>query len=556
MSTLPNDRSRTTANVGPRPEDVDREVTTSVTPRAFRARRVLDVPVDPTTPLADLHDLGAYEVLFGIVRVLGRPVGYAEIPITAGGCSSRQLTMGVFTQCEGAIVNELLARALADGTFPSGPGAMTDPEGRERGHQMPSLTVAVCTRDRTEDLARCLASLDRLDYPVLERLVVDNAPPGDATARLVKDQHPGVRYVHEPCPGLNWARRRAVAEATGDIIAFVDDDVVADPDWARHISAVLRDNPDVMAVTGLVVPFELETEAQLRFERLGGLGKGFVRQWHRTHWQESAGRRYANTGPLGVGANMAFRRSVFREVGPFDPALGAGTTTGGGDDLDAFFRVLKAGHTLVYEPAAFVRHRHRRDDTALKTQVRNWSMGMQAYLRRGMRAFPDERATMASLAARLLLLYYPRRVVQSLVDPTLHTDLAMAEWRGAIAGLSRYGPARERARARAVEFDRSLEDDAPHTNGPGRGPMRARRTIRVDLDVPLPEVMPGPDDSDEVQMNVVRGGQALGSATVVSGGHPVSRARASDAILAALGRRGIDPADVFGRALRSVHGLL
>ena len=70
---------------------------------------------------------------------------------------------------------------------------------------------------------------------------------------------------------------------------------------------------------------------------------------------------YIGSGAYGTGANMAFRRSLFHQIGFFDPALDVGTVTNGGGDLDMFYRVIQEGHTLVYEPRAIVRHRHRRD---------------------------------------------------------------------------------------------------------------------------------------------------------------------------------------------------
>ena len=70
-------------------------------------------------------------------------------------------------------------------------------------------------------------------------------------------------------------------------------------------------------------------------------------------------------GVFGSGANMAFRADALRAMGGFDTSLGAGSAALGGDDLAAFFDVIEAGHTLVYEPTAFVRHRHRADRTVL-----------------------------------------------------------------------------------------------------------------------------------------------------------------------------------------------
>ncbi|MEP6688991.1 MAG: glycosyltransferase, partial [Gemmatimonadales bacterium] len=254
------------------------------------------------------------------------------------------------------------------------------PNPAEGSGAAPSVTVAVCTRDRPEDLARCLDALQALRYPALELLVVDNAPATDDTERLVRARA-GVRYVREPAPGLDWARNRAIAEATGDVIAFTDDDVVVDPDWAGALAAVFRDDPRAGAVTGLVRPLELETEAQRLFERYRSFARGSARLRAMVPpGTESVAARYGMSGSFGTGANMAFRRRLFDEFGGFDPCLGAGTVTRGGDDLEIFFRVVKTGWALVYEPAAVVHHRHRREMAELMGQIRDHGISFSSYV--------------------------------------------------------------------------------------------------------------------------------------------------------------------------------
>ena len=88
---------------------------------------------------------------------------------------------------------------------------------------------------------------------------------------------------------------------------------------------------------------------------------------------------------------MAYRHSLFARIGGFDPALDVGTVTNGGGDLEMFFRVLKEGYTLVYEPAALVRHRHRRDYAQLREQITNNGVGFYAYLVRSALHYRDER---------------------------------------------------------------------------------------------------------------------------------------------------------------------
>jgi hypothetical protein len=148
---------------------------------------------------------------------------------------------------------------------------------------------------------------------------------------------------------------------------------------------------------------------------------------------------YHGTGQFGTGANMAFRRAVFTHIGMFDPALDVGTPTNGGGDLDAFFRVLKHGYTLVYEPTAVVHHRHRRTYAALRQQLANNGIGLYAYLVRSAQAYPDERLALLLQGIWWLLFWNIGRLLYTLVRPDYFPrDLILAELRGSFTGLRRY----------------------------------------------------------------------------------------------------------------------
>jgi GT2 family glycosyltransferase len=296
-----------------------------------------------------------------------------------------------------------------------------------------------------------------LDYPAdrLQLLVIDNARVNDATERLVCVRSSRFSYLQEPRPGLNWARNRAVLEADGAIVAFTDDDVSVDEGWVRAMAAVFEAEPDAMAVTGLVLPDELDEPPQVLFEQYGGFGRGFARRYFQVD-QRAAGSTAAvhgGTGKVGTGANMAFRRSVFDRIGLFDPALDVGTVTSGGGDLEMFFRVLKAGHMLVYEPAAIVRHRHRRDYEGLRTQLSNNGIGFYSYLVRSATAHPNERGAFVRLGAWWLWYWNVRRLIRSFVQPgSFPRDLVLAELRGSLTGLRRYRSASRRAAELLREF--------------------------------------------------------------------------------------------------------
>jgi glycosyltransferase involved in cell wall biosynthesis len=305
-----------------------------------------------------------------------------------------------------------------------------------------TVTVAVCTRNRAGHLPQCLDAIAALDYPaaLLDVVVVDNAPVDESTREVVA-RYPRMRYVREPRPGLDNARNRAAAEARADIVAYTDDDVSVDRGWVRAIARAFEDEPHAACVTGLVIPDELDTEAQILFERYGGFGRGFDRWVYRVERGADAVKHYGGTGRFGTGANMAFRRRFFEEHGVFDPALDVGTPANGGGDLEMFLRALKTGHALVYEPAAMVRHRHRRTYTELRAQITNNGVGFYAYLVRTARAYPDERASVIRLGVWWLWWWNLRRLLRGCVTRgRVPLDLVVAELKGSFVGLSRYRP--------------------------------------------------------------------------------------------------------------------
>ncbi|GAA2121601.1 hypothetical protein GCM10009759_71480 [Kitasatospora saccharophila] len=361
-----------------------------------------------------------------LVRLHGHPLGMVH----ATGTSGRPVA---------------LARALAAAAHRELdlPDDEFEPERTEAGRPVDGMTVVVCTRDRTELLADCLDSVLRAadtvtgipgtagapgavgapgaggassapgstsapgatsatgvrPGPAVDVLLVDNAPTGPATARLVAERYPGrVRYLCEPAPGLSRARNRGLAAARGEICAFTDDDALADPGWLAALAAAFAADPRTGCVTGLVVPAELDTPAQQLFERYAGTARGWTaRDWNLDAPGAGPLDRYS-TGRCGIGANMAFRTELLRAVGGFDPATGTGTPTRGGEDLLAFHLVLTAGHTVAYRPDAVVWHRHRRTLPALALQVRGLGTGFGAYLAAALRRRP---ALLADLLLRL-----------------------------------------------------------------------------------------------------------------------------------------------------------
>jgi len=425
--------------------------------------KLLTVEVESPLPDVPPPSVGEQWVL---VRLHREPLGLLKF---TSGRSASELAATIAERFSPAILRHLAADNLADGGH-SSLALIPDACPRVDNSDLPALTAAVCTRNGADRLAECLDALSALDYPAarLDILVVDNAPANDDT-RVLVDRYPSIRYVIEPRPGLDWARNRAIAEARGEIIAYTDDDVSVDPGWAAAIGRLFRADPAIEAVTGLIVADETDVESQLLFEQYGGFGRGFDREYFRvdTASGEKAARRHAGAGRFGAGANMAFRRSVFDRIGTFDPALDVGTPTNGGGDLEMFFRVLKEGGTLVYEPSATVRHRHRRTYPALRTQLENNGIGFYSYLVRSAEAYPDERAGILRLGAWWLYYWNLRRLGRSLIHPQeFPRDLILAELRGSFTGLGRYRRAKEHAARVAASFaggEASVTSGGAHT---------------------------------------------------------------------------------------------
>ena len=247
----------------------------------------------------------------------------------------------------------------------------------------PSITVVVCTRDRDSLLRASLTGILRLDYPNFDVVVVDNAARTTATRDMVRDEFsdPRVRLIEEPVPGLSQARNTGLRHARGDIVAFTDDDTSVDEAWLREIAAGFERAPNAACVSGLVASGELRSRTQAYFDG-------------RVSWSDNVEPRVFSLdeppadlpmfpftiGAFGTGANFALDRRTALSLGGFDTAFGAGTRTGGGEDIDMFTRVLLEGHSLVVQPSAIVWHRHRDDFSELRSQAHAYGNGLGAWI--------------------------------------------------------------------------------------------------------------------------------------------------------------------------------
>jgi GT2 family glycosyltransferase len=245
----------------------------------------------------------------------------------------------------------------------------------------PKFSVVLCTRDRVSSLAAALQSLRDVDYDDYEIIVVDNASRTQDTAEYVTSLgDPRIRLLTEPIAGLARARNTGLRAARGEIVAYTDDDVVVDRRWLRGLAAGFA-RGDVACVSGLVPTGEIRTRTQMWFDRrVSWSDATSVRVYRMDHPPANDPLFPFRVGDFGTGANFAVRRQTLLKLGGFDEALGVGTPTGGGEDLDMFVRVLLDGGALVIEPSAVVWHRHRDDVPALRKQAVGYGLGLGAWL--------------------------------------------------------------------------------------------------------------------------------------------------------------------------------
>ncbi len=386
--------------------------------------RVLDLNLEQLPHF--LPELAGYDAALLLCRWRGVPVGQVRLPVVNGRISLPELHAAL-TSAPDAPLWQQMAHDLLGWDERSQP-------------PWPQVTVAVCTRDRPEDIRRCLDAFMRLPDDGQEFLIIDNCPSSDATQQIVAGYGQRVRYLREDRPGLNIARNRALAEASHEIVAFNDDDAVPDPGWLRALRRNFAD-PTVLCVTGLTMPLELETAAQEMFEQYSPFGRGFVRRV----FQGSPEAALA-AGRCGAGANMALRRSVVAQVGGFDEALDAGTLTQSGGDTEMFARILLRGYQIIYDPAALSWHRHRQTWAALRQTAYGYGVGIYAFW---TSLLLRERFLGVLTAAWWYGWHYqlPQLAKAVLRRPNcVPLDLVLAELRGCLVGVPAYLRARRQLR--------------------------------------------------------------------------------------------------------------
>jgi glucosyl-dolichyl phosphate glucuronosyltransferase len=229
----------------------------------------------------------------------------------------------------------------------------------------PRISVAICTYNRADLLRQTLAGIAQQEFPRdhYEVLVIDNNSR-DQTPQVVTSfatSQPAPRYIPETQQGLPHARNRAIAEAKGEIIVFADDDILVQPNWLAQLTAPFAADTahKIGAIGGEVIPI---------FPH--GLPP-WVSEWHAPlAFRSDNGPLTPQQSPMG--ANLAFRREVFVQLGNFAAGLGrAGKNLFAGEETELLRRMRAAGFEVWFAPQAAVQHQMPANRTTFRYAARH-----------------------------------------------------------------------------------------------------------------------------------------------------------------------------------------
>jgi glycosyltransferase involved in cell wall biosynthesis len=214
----------------------------------------------------------------------------------------------------------------------------------------PRVSVVVCAYNAERTMDACLASLEVLNYPDYEVVVVNDGSR-DRTLEIA-ESYPYCRIISQPNKGLSVARNVGAEAASGEIVAYTDSDCVADPDWLTYLVAKMEaggltacGGPNFPPPEDSLVPAAVAVAP-------GGPTHVLLSDEVAEHI---------------AGCNMAFRRDTLLDLGGFDPVYRAA-----GDDVDICWRIQDAGHVIGFSPAAIVWHFRRNTVKAYFNQQRGY----------------------------------------------------------------------------------------------------------------------------------------------------------------------------------------
>jgi GT2 family glycosyltransferase len=231
-----------------------------------------------------------------------------------------------------------------------------------------NIAVVIPTLNRPAELTRCLESLFQGTVLPAEVLIIDQGEYHVVEPLIQRFRsHYSVPIIHcsQSRKGLSAARNFASSQVRCPVIAFTDDDCMPASNWLEYIDQIMTAFPTVDGVTGSILPLEQDSTGlfpiSTRTTQESKTFQGRTLPWH-----------------VGSGGNFAIRRNWLLRVGGYDERLGVGSPGQAAEDTDLFYRLLRAGAVIQYEPKAVIYH-EQQDATRLKQSFWTYSYGIGAF---------------------------------------------------------------------------------------------------------------------------------------------------------------------------------
>lgn len=206
-----------------------------------------------------------------------------------------------------------------------------------------SVSIIIATRERPATLRPCLARVFAQDYSPLEVIVIDNSP--DDQSQQVVGEFPMAEYLKCDFRSDNVAslRNLAIGHASGQLLAFIDDDTFVEPGWLAALAGTFSD-PSIGGVTGRTITPDVAEDNSPIIGRLSPRGE-FIGAGFNNLWSQIVDVDHLQ------GCNMAVRRSLVKSLGGFDPLMHYSR-----EDVELGLRIKSFGYRLVFQPKAIVHH--------------------------------------------------------------------------------------------------------------------------------------------------------------------------------------------------------
>lgn len=215
----------------------------------------------------------------------------------------------------------------------------------------PEISVAVCTYNRADVLPKCLESLahQTASSELFEVLIIDNNSTDD-TKKIALDfcgKHSNFKYIFEEKQGLSHARNRAIEEARGEYLTYIDDDAIADKEWIEKIGSVIQNNKDIVAFGGPIYPWYNKEKPKWFKDEFA------THSYGKEHFQLTE-----KNCPFGLsGSNMIFKKEILNKYNGFSAEYGMnGDKIAFGEESFLFNKMLKNNENIQYFPEIFVYH--------------------------------------------------------------------------------------------------------------------------------------------------------------------------------------------------------